>query len=64
MFPPPIDGAAGVSKSSDETFGKIEETQAALRESIEKAKALASESERLIRQHRDEMTETGPADSG
>ena len=49
-----------MSKPSDDTLGKIEETQAALRDSIEEAKALASQSERLIRQHRDETTEAKP----
>jgi hypothetical protein len=44
-----------VSKSGDETFMRIEETQAALRKSIDKAKELASLSERLIRRHRDEV---------
>jgi hypothetical protein len=48
-----------VSKK-DETLIRIEQTQTALRESIEKAKDLASESERLIRQHRDEMSNTKP----
>lgn len=38
----------------------IEQTQAVLRESIEQAKALASESERLIRRNRDEMVEEKP----
>jgi hypothetical protein len=41
-------------KPSEETFIQIEETQAALRDSIEKARALAEESERLVRKHRKE----------
>jgi hypothetical protein len=38
-------------RPSEETLILIEETQAALRESIEQAKALAEESERLVRKH-------------
>lgn len=38
----------------DETLDKIEQTQAELRVSIERAKELADESERLIKQHRKE----------
>jgi hypothetical protein len=49
-----------VSGPGDETFIRIEETQAALRDSIEKAKELASKSERLIRQHRDETIPATP----
>jgi hypothetical protein len=41
-------------KSVDETFIQIEETQAALRDSIERARELAEESERLVRKHRKE----------
>jgi hypothetical protein len=44
-----------VSKRSDDTLAKIEETQAELRDSIEKARELADASEQLIRQHRDEI---------
>jgi hypothetical protein len=45
------------SDPDEDGFGRIEETQAALRASIEKAKSLASESERLIRQYREEARE-------
>jgi hypothetical protein len=44
-----------VSDKGDKTLNKIEETQAALRESIESAKRLADQSDRLIKQHRKEM---------
>ena len=59
-FRPPFTGACIrgeylMPKTDDDTLGRIEATQAALRDSIEKAKALASQSERLIRQHRKEM---------
>jgi hypothetical protein len=40
-------------KTVDETLAKIEETQKALRDSIEESKELAAQSERLIRQYRD-----------
>jgi len=43
-----------VAAKGDKTLDKIEETQAALRESIKSAKKLADESERLIREHRQE----------
>ena len=46
--------------ANDDDFDRIEETQAALRDSIEQAKALARESERLIRQRRDEGLEAKP----
>ena len=36
----------------DKTLREIEETQAALRESIEEAKNLAEKSERLLKKHR------------
>ena len=48
-----------VTRAGDETFIQIQETQAALRESIDKAKDLAAKSEILIRKHRDE-TEAKP----
>jgi hypothetical protein len=44
-----------VNKSRDDTLKAIEETQAALRDSIEAAKDLAEKSERLISQHRKEI---------
>jgi hypothetical protein len=40
---------------ADETLSRIEETQAALRESIEQARELADESDKLIRRHRQEL---------
>jgi hypothetical protein len=40
---------AGVTEPGDDTFSRIEETQAALRDSIAQAKALAEQSDRLIR---------------
>jgi hypothetical protein len=50
------EGVCGVPKKvPDETLIRIEETQAALRESIEKAKQLADDSARLISKHRDEI---------
>jgi hypothetical protein len=51
-----------VTKANDDSFIQIEETQAALRESIEKARALAEESERLIRRQRDEAPRPRPPD--
>lgn len=50
----------GVTQASDDEFSSIEQTQAALRDSIEQAKALALESERLIRQRRDEAPQAEP----
>jgi hypothetical protein len=41
-------------KPAEETLIRIEETQAALRHSIERARELAEESERLVRKHRKE----------
>jgi hypothetical protein len=43
----------------DETLAKIEETQKALRHSIEETKELAAASERLIQQHRKELRRQG-----
>jgi hypothetical protein len=43
-----------VTETNDDPFAGIEQTQAALRDSIEKAKALALESERLIRPPRED----------
>jgi len=48
-------GKFQVTAKGEKTIDRIEETQAALRESIESAKKLAEQSERLIRQHRKEM---------
>jgi len=47
-------------KVPDETLIKIEETQSALRESIEQAKKLADESTRLIGKYRDEIAKAEP----
>ena len=41
-------------KPVDESLIRIEETQAALRDSIARAKAYTAESERLVRRHRAE----------
>ena len=49
-----------MSDPSDDSLGKIEESQAALRDSIEKAKALASESDRRLRRHREEARDPDP----
>jgi len=48
-----LSGRAVSIKPSEETLITIEETQAALRDSIEKARELAEESERLVRKHRE-----------
>ncbi|MBO9581778.1 MAG: hypothetical protein J7498_12885 [Sphingobium sp.] len=50
-----------MDKGPDQTFDDIEETQAALRDSIEQAKALTEKSERLIKQYRGETREAAPA---
>jgi hypothetical protein len=50
-----------VAKAKDDSFIQIEETQAALRDSIEQAKALAEESERRIRRRRGEAAAAEPA---
>ena len=50
-----LSGRAVSIKPSEETLITIEETQAALRDSIEKARELAEESERLVREHREAM---------
>jgi hypothetical protein len=62
MFRPPIPGAAvtEVTKTTDDPFASIEQTQAALRDSIEKAKALALESERRIRPRCEEAPRAEP----
>jgi len=44
----------------DDTLIQIEETQAALRESIEKTKELAADSDRLLRRHRRETAKPKP----
>jgi hypothetical protein len=49
-------GASNMPKGSrDSTLIQIEQAQAALRDSIDKARELADESERLIRKHREEI---------
>ena len=45
------------SGKSEETFKQIEETQQALRDSIEQSMALAARSEQLIKQHREQVKE-------
>jgi hypothetical protein len=47
-------------KVPDQTLLQIEETQAALRVSIEKAKALADDSARLLSRHRGEIAKDEP----
>ena len=42
---------------ADKTLNDIEETQAALRESIEEAKKLAEKSDKLLKKHRKEVKE-------
>ena len=44
-----------MSDKDERTLGEIEQTQAALRESIEQAKELAEKSERLLKKHRKEV---------
>lgn len=44
-----------MDKKSEQTLSDIEETQAALRESIEQAKDLAEKSEELIQRHKKEL---------
>lgn len=54
----------GVKKtiSKDDALEKIEETQAALRDSIEKRKELAAESEWLVRRYRREGGKPKPSE--
>lgn len=52
-------GVEQVAGKGEKTLTEIEETQAALRESIETAKNLADQSDRLIKKHRKEMKEDG-----
>jgi hypothetical protein len=49
-----------LKKVPDETLIQIEETQAALRVSIEQSKKLADETARLISKHRDEIATNEP----
>ena len=48
-------GKFQVPDKDDKTLDDIEQTQAALRDSIEEAKKLAEKSERLIKKHRKEV---------
>ena len=52
------EGDFEVPDKDDKTLNAIEETQAALRESIEEAKDLAEKSDRLIKKHRKEISQT------
>jgi hypothetical protein len=45
------------TKKMDETLCEIEEAQAALRDSIERARDLAEETDRLVHKHRTETVE-------
>ena len=49
------------NQQRDETLIQIEETQAALRDSIERARQLAEQSAELVRKHRQDIAEP-PAD--
>lgn len=51
-------------KKQGDTLSKVEAAQAALRDSIEKSKELAEESERLIRKHRAEIAKAEPPNPG
>lgn len=44
----------------EKTLGEIEQTQAALRESIEDAKQMAEKSERLLKKYREEKKKLPP----
>ncbi|HET9429517.1 MAG TPA: hypothetical protein VFO69_14280 [Allosphingosinicella sp.] len=46
-------------QAKNDTLARIEESQAALRDSIDKARTLADESDRLIKRHRDEIARPG-----
>jgi hypothetical protein len=48
------------NRPEDEALIRIEETQKALRLSIEQARELAEESDRLVRKHRDEIADPKP----
>lgn len=45
-------GEYGVSQNSNEALSQLDETQAALRESIEQAKKLAEKSDSLLQEHK------------
>ena len=55
-------GACSVARKKlpNDVLIQVEETQAALRDSIEETKKLAAESDRLIRRHRDETAAPRP----
>jgi hypothetical protein len=48
-----------VPDKDDKTLAQIEQTQEALRESIEEAKKLAEKSDRLLKKHRKEVEKDG-----
>ena len=49
-----------MTRPGDKTLFEIEEAQAALRDSIEKSKALAEKTARLVQQTRGETTKAEP----
>lgn len=53
-----------MSRAAEAAFTAIEETQAMLRDSIERAKELARETDRLIRRHRREQRKPVLRDRG
>lgn len=55
-----VRGGAVPKTPDDETIIQIEETQAALRDCIARAKSLADDSERLIQRHKGELSEPKP----
>ena len=50
-----------MDKDRSQAFSGIEQSQADLRKSIERAKALSEESERRIRRHREEKLPSDPS---
>lgn len=50
-----LPGVFQVPEKDEKTLHEIEETQAALRESIEEAKKLAEKSDKLIKKHRQQV---------
>lgn len=50
-------GTDARNKVTDDALTQLEETQDALRKSIEESKQLAAESERLVKRHRRELDE-------
>ena len=53
-------GPVPVPDKDEKTLGEIEQTQAALRESIEDAKQMAEKSERLLKKYREEKKKLPP----